>query len=36
MFRPHHRKHAELDEVRFASEQLLDVREFFGREIMGG
>src|SRR5882724_1970030 len=36
MLRPHHRKHTQLDQVWFASEQLLYTREFFGSEIVCG
>ena len=36
MLGPHHGKDAQLHQVRLASEQLFDVREFFGREIVGG
>ena len=36
MLGPHYGKDAEFDEVRLATEQLFDVREFFGGEIVSG
>src|SRR5437764_5978861 len=36
VLRPHHRKDTELDQVWFASEQLLQTIEFFRSEVVGG
>src|SRR6266852_5948523 len=36
MLRPHHREHAELDQVRLAAEQFFNACEFFGGEIVSG
>ena len=36
MFRPHHRKDAQLDQSRLAAKQLPDAREFFLGKVVGG
>ena len=36
VLRPHHRKDPEFDQVRLASQQLLQAIEFFRREVVGG